>query len=159
MTENCIQLKKDNLLRIKIIDADGNDTGNFLVFDIMDIELTLRLQECYKLHKKNFDIIKNKLSIISKKEDHKGKQPLSKNEEDQALAIKEFYDKEIEALDLFLGEGGTKKMLNGRSFNLYSFDQILEELQPVIEMLSKQKDLINEEIKKKYAISSEEVLK
>ena len=159
MTENCIQLKKDNLLKIKIIDAEGNDTGNFLTFDIMDIELSLKLQECYKLHKKNFDIIKNKLLIISKKEDHKGKLPLSSNELEQALAIKEFYQKETEALDLFLGEGGTKKMLNGRSFNLYTFDQILDELQPVINMLEKQHEIITEEIKKKYSISNEEVLK
>ena len=50
-------------------------------------------------------------------------------------------------------------MLNGRSFNLYTFDQILDELNPVIEMLKNQKDTITEEIKKKYSISNEEVLK
>lgn len=159
MTDNYIQLKKDDLLRIKIIDADGNDTGNVLTFDIMDVELQLRLQECYRLHKKNFDNIKNRLLIISKKEDHKGKQPLSKNEEEEALAIKEFYDKEIEALDLFLGEGGTRKMLNGRSFNLYTFDEILDELKPITNLMANQKELITKKIKEKYSISEEEVLK
>lgn len=159
MTDNYIQLKKDDLLRIKIIDADGNDTGEVLTFDIMDIELQLRLQECYRLHKKNFDNIKNKLLIISKKEDHKGKQPLSSNEMEQALAIKEFYQKEIEALDLFLGEGGTKKMLNGRSFNLYTFDELLDELKPVTDLMKNQKEIITNKIKAKYSINEEEVLK
>lgn len=159
MTDNYIQLKKDDLLRIKIIDADGNDTGETLTFDIMDIELQLRLQECYRLHKKNFDNIKNKLLIISKKEDHKGKQPLSSNELEQALAIKEFYQKEIEALDLFLGDGGTKKMLNGRSFNLYTFDELLDELKPITDLMKNQKEIITNKIKAKYSINEEEVLK
>lgn len=159
MTDNFIQLNKDKKLKIKIIDADGNDTGETLEFDIMDIELSLKLDECYRLHKKNFDFIKNKLAVISKRQDFNNQSILSRNEKEQAEAIKEFYKKEEEALDLFLGENGTKKMLNGRSFNLYTFDQILDELNPVIEMLKNQKDTITEEIKKKYSISNEEVLK
>ena len=33
-----IQLKKDNILRIGIKEADGTDTGNVLEFDVEDIE-------------------------------------------------------------------------------------------------------------------------
>ena len=159
MTDNFIQLHKDNKVKVKIVDYDGNDTGEFLEFDIGDIDLTLKLDECYTKHKKNFEFIKNKLAIINKRQDFNNKSMLSRNEKESAEAIKEFYKKEEEALDLFLGKGGTKKMLNGRSFNLYTFDQILDELQPITDMLKNQKETITEEIIKKYSISNEEVLK
>ena len=159
MTDNFIQLHKDNKLKIKILDYEGNDTGEFLEFDIADIDLSLKLDECYMKHKKNFDFIKNKIAIISKRQDFNNKSILSRNEREEAEAIKEFYEKEEEALDLFLGKGGTKKLLNGRSFNLYTFDQLLDELKPITDMLKNQKDTITEEIKKKYSISNEEVLK
>lgn len=159
MTDNFIQLHKDNKVKIKIVDYDGNDTGEFLEFDITDINLALNLDECYIKHKKNFEFIKNKIAIIEKRQDFNNKSMLSRNEREKAEAIKEFYEKEEEALDLFLGKGGTKKMLNGRSFNLYTFDQLLDELKPITNMLKNQKETITEEIMKKYSISNEEVLK
>ncbi len=48
-----IQLKKDNIFRIGIKDIEGNDTGEHLEFDLEDIELPLRLNECEAKHRKN----------------------------------------------------------------------------------------------------------
>ena len=68
-----IQLKKDNILRIGIKDIEGNDTGEHLEFDMEDIELPLRLNECEARHRKNLEFLKMQFVIIDKKEDKKGK--------------------------------------------------------------------------------------
>ena len=44
MTDNVIKLNKNNILRLKIETADGKDTGEYLEFDLEDIELLLRYQ-------------------------------------------------------------------------------------------------------------------
>lgn len=152
MTDNFIHLKKDNIIRIGIKDADGNDTGEHLEFDLEDIDLPLRYQECDNMHRKNIQDIKMRLSIINKKEDKKGKKMLSLNEEEKIKAIKEFYKKEMDALDLFLGDGGTKKLLNGRKPYYTMYDDINETLEPIMPIIKKGFDNIEEKIKNKYSI-------
>ena len=48
-----IQIKKDDILRIGIKDANGIETGEHLEFDLEDIDLPLRINECEIRHKKN----------------------------------------------------------------------------------------------------------
>ena len=91
-----IQLKKDNILRIGIKDTNGNDTGEHLEFDLEDIELPLRLNECEIKHKKNIEYLKNQFVLIDKKEDKKGKFILSSKEEEKLKTLKEFYKRETE---------------------------------------------------------------
>jgi hypothetical protein len=62
--ENFVQLKKDNILRIGIKTADGVDTGNHLEFDMEDIELPLRLNQCELEHKKNLQSLQAQLPTI-----------------------------------------------------------------------------------------------
>jgi hypothetical protein len=76
--ENFIQLKKDNILRIGIKTADGKDTGEHLEFDMEDVELPLRINECEAQHRKNINDLRMKTLLIDKKEDKKGKKILSK---------------------------------------------------------------------------------
>ena len=154
--ENFIQLKKDNIIRIGIKDSKGNDTGEHLEFDLEDIELPLKYQECIEMHKKNVKFLKTQFIIINKKEDHKGKKLLSYNEEEKIKAVSEFYKKEIEALDLFLGEGGTLKLLNGRQPYYSMYDDINEMLEPVLPIIKKGFDSIENKIKDKYKIDNKE---
>ena len=154
--ENFIQLKKDNIIRIGIKDSQGNDTGEHLEFDLEDIELPLKYQECIEMHKKNVKYLKTQLVIINKKEDHKGKKLLSYNEEEKIKAVSEFYKKEIEALDLFLGVGGTFKLLNGRKPYYSMYDDINEMLEPVLPIIKKGFDSIENKIKDKYKIENKE---
>jgi hypothetical protein len=72
-----IQLKKSSILKIGIKDDEGNDTGEHLEFDLEDIELPLRLNECDAKHRKNLEHLRNQFVIIDKKEDKKGKFILS----------------------------------------------------------------------------------
>lgn len=149
--ENFIQLKKDSILRIGIKDNDGNDTGEHLEFDMEDINLALRLNECDEKHKKNLEFLRNQFIIIDKKEDKKGKKILSWKEEEKLKVLQEFYKREMEALDLFLGENGTKKLLNGRNPYYSMYEDINDMLKPILPKLKLRADDIAKKIKDKYS--------
>lgn len=161
MTDNFIQLKKDNILRLGIRTADGKETGECLEFDLEDIELPLKYQDLLEQEKKNRQNLKNNLLIIEKRQDVKGKKLMSKNEEDKIKAINEFYKKEAELLDVFLGEGGVNKLLNGRKLGWTSLEEINEIISTQIAPhLKTNMESISEKIKKKYSSKEEtEVLK
>jgi len=157
MTENFINLKKDNVLRLGIKDSEGNDTGNFLEFDLEDASLLLRYNELLEKDKKNRIWINNQLLIISKKEDHKGKKLLSSNEQAELEAINEFFKREKEVLDMFLGEGGVDKLLNGRKMGWTSLNEISEIInKQIAPYFSKAMDSIAKKVKESYKIATEE---
>lgn len=148
-----IKLKKSSVLKIGIQTEEGIDTGNYLEFDLEDLTLPTRAQESLEMHKKNVRELNAKRIIISKKQDRKGKKLLSANEEALLKALQEFYDNEIKAQDLFLGEGGTAKILNGRKPYLTMFDDIQEYLEPIMPLFAQREKEISSkiaEIKKKY---------
>lgn len=157
--EEFIELKKGNLKRFGIKDIDGNVTGNYIEFDMEDIELPLKMNESKMRHRQNVQWIKNEIQIISKKQDSKDKNSLiSKNQESQIKALKEFYKKEEEALDLFLGENGTKKLLNGRNPYYGMYEDIDSYLTPIMKELEESANDITSKIKSKYKLESEEVI-
>ena len=156
--ENFIQLKKSSVLKIGIKTADGVDTGEHLEFDMEDVELPLRLNECEAQHRKNINDLKMKTLLIDKKEDKKGKKLLSWKEEEKIKIFKEFYDKEMESLDLFLGKGGTAKLLNGRNPYYSMYEDISEMLKPILPLLQKSTDDIINKVKEKYANVKDDVL-
>ena len=53
MTDNYIQLNKSNIVKLKIKTAEGTETGEYLEFDLEDIELPLKYQELLEKDKKN----------------------------------------------------------------------------------------------------------
>lgn len=156
MDQNVIQLKKDDILRLKIVDTEGNDTGNQLEFDLSDIELPLIYQKIIEEDKKNRAYLRNQFTIIDKKEDHKGKKLLSSNEEAKVKAMAEFFKKEKEIYDMFLGENGVNKLLNGRKLTLNTLTEIDEIIEKTI--LPKMKtnaQNIKEKIMSKYSIKED----
>lgn len=163
MTDNVIKLNKDNILRLDIQTSEGVDTGEYLEFDLEDIELPLRYQELLEKDKKNKEYLRNEMVIIDKREDVKGKKLLSKNEEDKIKAINEFFRKEIEVYNMFLGENGVQKLLNGRKIGwttLQEIDEIIEkQIAPYLDMSMEK---ITQKIKEKYGQAvarNKEVLK
>ena len=153
-----IQLKKDNILRIGIRNAEGKETGEHLEFDLEDIELPLRLNECEAKHRKNLENLRNQFIVIEKKEDKKGKFMLSWREEEKIKALQEFYKREMEALDLFLGKDGTKKLLNGRNPYYSMYEDISEILEPIKPKLKANANDIINKIKNKYNNKENDVL-
>ena len=131
--ENEIKLNKSkDILRLKIKDEDGKDTGNFLEFNLGDLDYLLILQDMMEADKKNREYLKNQYTIIDKKQDHKGKKLFRSNEEAKIKATNEFYKKEAEIYDMFLGKDGVKKLLNGRKLTLARLDEIDEIIEKAI---------------------------
>lgn len=161
MKDNFIQLNKDNILRLGIKTSDGEDTGEVLEFDLEDIELPLKYQQLLEDEKKNRQNLKNQISIIEKRQDVKGKKLMSKNEEDKIKTLNEFYKKEEQILNGFLGERGVEKLLNGRKLGWTSLSEINDiittQIAPHLEQNQKS---ISEKIKEIYGNQKDkEVLK
>lgn len=161
MTDNSIQFKRENVLKLKLKNEIGEDTGEYLEFDLEDIELPLRYQQALEEHKKNYNSLKNQLLIISKKEDHTGKKFLSSNQEASLIALSEFYKKEIKIMDLFLGEGKTQMILDKvmrRKPYLTMFNDIIESIEEVSDLFNVGYSSIEDKIKEKYSKVEDNVL-
>lgn len=157
---NYIQLGEDeNILRLGIRDSKGKDTGEYLEFNLEDIELPLRYQEIIEKDKANRLELKNKLLIIEKKQDHKGKKLMSSNEEAKIRAFNDFYRKEEEIYNMFLGENGVKKLLNGRALSWTSLEVIGEIIEKqIMPHLEINANNIMDKIKKKYGDKRNDVI-
>ncbi len=157
---NEIQLKKnENILRLYIKDSKGKKTGEYLEFNLEDIELPLKYQELIEKDKKNREYLKNQFTIIEKKQDHAGKKLLSANEEAKIKAMVEFYNKQIEVYNMFLGENGVQKLLNGAKVSWSTFeyiDNIIEE--QIMPKLQVNAEDIKSKIIKKYSVKRDDVI-
>ena len=151
MTDNIIKLNENDILRFKIETSDGKDTGEYLEFDLEDIELPLRYQQLLEDHKKNLGRLKNQMIIIDRRQDVKGKKLLSKNEEDKIKAMQELYKEETKIFNMFLGENGVQKLLNGRKIGWTTFDEINDIIgKQIAPYMHTTMDDITEKVKKKY---------
>ena len=160
MTDNTVQkigLKNENLLKLEIVDETGNSTGEFLEFDLEDIELPFKYQEIIERLKKSRQNLKNQFAIIEKKQDHKGKKLLSFNEEAKLKALTKFYKEQEEIYNIFLGKDGVKKLLNGRNLRwttLSEIDELIEK--QIAPQLNVTMDDITKKIKSKYSNKKED---
>lgn len=159
-SDNKIQLKENkDVLKLQIVDAQGNDTGNYLEFNLQDIELPLRYQTIIEEDKKNRANLKNQFVIIDKKQDHKGKKLLSANEEAKIKAMMDFYKKEVEIYNMFLGKNGVEKLLNGRELSwntLEEIDAIIEE--NILPKLKVNAEDIKSRIMQKYSNKRDDII-
>ena len=152
-----IGLKHENILKLEIVDEKGNSTGKFLEFDLEDIELPFKYQEIIERLKKSRNNLKNQFTIIEKKQDHKGKKLMSSNEEEKLKALNNFYKEQVEIYNVFLGENGVQKLLNGRSLRWTTLSEIDELIE---KQIAPQLDLtmadITKKIKSKYSNKKED---
>lgn len=160
MTDNTIKLNKNNILKLKIVTSEGEDTGEYLEFDLEDIGLLLRYQDLIEKDKKNREHLKNEFYIIDKRQDVKGKKLLTKNEEDKLKALNDFFKNETEVYNMFLGERGVEKLLNGKKLGWTSLQEIDEIItKQITPYLDINMNDITEKIKKKYGtVKQEDIL-
>ena len=123
-----IQLKQDNLFKIGIKNAEGEDTGEIITIDLEDIKLPLRCQESEKMIKDNNRWLQAQRTMIEKRPDKKGKKLLSANEEALLKLVNEYYEKQTKAYELVLGEGAIKKILCGREMYITFFSDLEEQM-------------------------------
>lgn len=161
-----IKLKeKKDILQLGFQDKNGNivkdNKGNevYIEFDLQDIELPLKYNNCVNLIEQARNKIKSKIIVINKQQDHKGKQLLSSNEVAKINAFKQFYKDMEDAMDLFLGKDGTKKFLNGRNPYVEMWDDISEMLEPYMGKMKLTVQDMEKRIKEKYKVNESDVLK
>lgn len=159
-SDNVIRLKEnDNILKLRIVDEDGNDTGEMLRFNLEDIELPLKYQEIIERDKKARTHLKFRMDEIARTPDKKGKKLLSANEEAQIKATQDFYKEEVQIYNMFLGENGVQKLLNGRELSwgtLEEIDEIIE--QAILPKLKVNAESIKNKIMKKYSDKKDDVI-
>lgn len=153
MKENFIQVKEDNIQRFRFKDKFGKETNCVLEFDMEDIEMPLKINKSNFEHKKNMQWIKNQFVIIEKKDNGKQEGLISWKQAQQINAMKEFYKREIEILDLVIGEGKTNEILKDvmhRKPYYSMFEDINELLKPIIPLLKNATDDVINKVKEKY---------
>lgn len=152
-----IQLKNENILRLEIKTDKGETTGDYLEFDLEDIELPLIYQEILEKLKSSRKKLKEKFLIIDKQKDHKGKKLMSSNEEAKIKVLNDFYKEQIEIYNMFLGENGVQKLLHGRKLRwttLREIDELIEkQIAPKLDITL---DNITKKIKEKYSVKKED---
>lgn len=152
MQDKVIKLKKNNVLRLEIETEEGEKTGEFLEFDLEDIELPLKYVELINEDKKNKKWLRDEQIIIDKRQDVQQKGELmSKNTMDKFKALETFFKKEVEIYNGFLGENGVQKLLNGQKVGwttLEMVDEIIEK--QIVPYLDLTLANINNKIKEKY---------
>ena len=157
MEQKQIRLKDDDTLKLEIVDSNGVSTGEFLEFQLEDIELPFKYQEIIERLKKSRQNLKNQFTIIEKKQDHKGKKLMSSNEEEKLKALNNFYKEQVEIYNIFLGENGVQKLLNGRKLRwttLSEIDELIEK--QIAPQLNVTMDDITKKIKSKYSNKKED---
>lgn len=152
-SDNYIQLKENkSILKLWIRDEKGNETGEYLRFNLEDMELPFIYQEILEKDKKARLDLKNQIVIIEKKQDHKGKKLFSSQEEAKLKATKEFFKKEVEIYNMFLGENGVQKLLNGDELSWSTLDIIDEIIEKqIMPQLKINAEDIKSRIMKKYS--------
>ena len=156
-----IQLKQDNLFKIGIKNAEGEDTGEIITIDLEDIKLPLRCQESEKMIKDNNKWLQAQRIMIEKRPDKKGKKLLSANEEALLKLVNEYYEKQTKAYELVLGEGAIKKILCGREMYITFFSDLEEQMKKLKPKLNQNAVDIKEKIKsitEKYGQKDSDVM-
>lgn len=160
MEDKFIQLEENNdVIKLGIKDSKGNSTGEYLEFDLEDIELLDKLQKMNSDFYKNKDWIKKELIIIGKKQDFMPKNSLMSNNQHQEYeSIKKYYLMQRDTFNLFLGENGVEKLLNGRKLHW----DVIEEIAKIINkdiapFLDISMDRITAKIKNKYKVKNDEI--
>lgn len=155
MEEKVIKLNPTDVLVLKIETDRGEKTGEELRFDLEDTQLFLRYEELIKKDKANRIELQNKLTIINKQEDVKAENLLSRNEKARLEAINVFFKKEVDVYNMFLGENGVQKLLNGRAMTWKALDEIDEIIDKQIKpYLDANMQNITNKIKQKYSFNS-----
>lgn len=156
--KNTIKLEEDETLEFDITDSEGNPTGESLKFNLDDISLPLRYRDLMIKDKANRDWYKKEVIIINKRQDSQEKgDPLSKNQIDILKANEEFFKKEVEIYNMFLGKNGVEKLLNGRPLGWETLEKIGKLItEQIIPVLDKNTKSMEDLIKAKYGFEKDE---
>lgn len=136
-----IRIKKDDVYRIEV-----NDKGEYIEFDLLDIELPMKCLNASRELKKHSNFYKQRIKAIQNQ--YKDDQELlfiNKHKADM-----DFCRKMREVFDGFLGEGACQKIF-GNVNRIGMFDELFEQLNPHFEKMQINVEKIKDIIIDKYS--------
>ena len=153
-----IQLKeRAGLKRFGIKNPDGTETGEYIEIDLEDFDLPIKANDCQVKHIEDMTKLRATIQEASKKSDQKAENDVLSEKERAILeAYREFYAAEEKALDQFLGDGATRKLLGGRKPYLTMYDDINDYLEQIIPALKDTEKNLEKRIKEKYKVEKED---
>lgn len=143
-----IRINKDDVYRIEV-----NDNGDYIEFDLLDIELPVKCLNTAKELKKQQDFYNKK--IIALEKEYKDNQELLFV--NQTKASKDFCNKMRQVFDEFLGEGACQKIF-GNVNRIGMFDELFEQLEPHFEKIKINLPKVKEKLINKYYQKDKETI-
>lgn len=143
-----IRVKKDDVYRIEV-----NDAGEYIEFDLLDIELPAKCLKASKELKKQHSIYNQKKLDLQRQ--YKDNQELLFTKIHEADM--EYCKKMRKIFDTFLGEGACQKIF-GSANRIGMFDDLFEQLQPHFEKMEINIEKVKEKIKEKYTQKDEGII-
>ncbi len=141
-----IRIKKDDVYKIEV-----NDNGDYIEFDLLDIELPIKAMNLAKNYKRLYENHSKKIFAINK-EYLNNKELLFRKKYE---ADKYFFAECRKAFDNFLGEGACQKIF-GDTNRIIMFNELLEQLEPHFEKMQINVEKIKENLINKYSNSNED---
>lgn len=128
-----------------------NDNGDFIEFDLTDIELPFRLERAQKMAKDAQTWLKAQQVIIDKKKDVAKKGDLMTAKERAILeAFREAFQKMRAAIDEFAGEGASQKIFGNQNY-IEMFNDFMEAMEPHLDKMQLKSIDIRKRIEEKYS--------
>ena len=128
-----------------------NDNGDFIEFDLTDIELPFRLERAQKMANDAQKWLKAQQVIIDKKQDVAKKGDLMTAKERAILeAVREAFRKMRAAIDEFAGEGASQKIFGNQNY-IEMFNDFMEAMEPHLDKMQLKSIDIRKRIEEKYS--------
>lgn len=134
-----LRVEKDNVYKIEV-----NDKGECIEFDLLDIELPIKLINASEELKKQKRIYNGKIKSLNKQENNPKNLMLKQYELD-----KEFCQTMRKVLDSFLGENACQKIF-GNTNRIGMFDDFFIQLEPHLDKIAINVEKIKENLLEKY---------
>ena len=140
-----IKINKEDVYKVEV-----NDNGDYIEFDLLDIELPMRIYNLSKELTKQAEFYNHKVESVEKE---------YKNDPTMLFITKskvdnDFCNKLRSEFDKVLGEGACQKIF-GSTNRIGMFDELFEQLVPVFEHIEEESKKIKDRLVRKYSADSE----
>lgn len=139
-----LRVEKDNVYKIEV-----NDKGECIEFDLLDIELPIKLINASEELKKQKKIYKEKIEKLKNEDLNPAEDMLKQYEID-----KEFCQTMRDVLDSFLGENACQKIF-GDTNRIGMFDDFFAQLEPHLDKIIINVEQIKKDLIEKYKLMLE----
>lgn len=134
-----LRVEKDNVYKIEV-----NDKGECIEFDLLDIELPIKLINASEELKKQKEIYKEKIEKLKNENLNPAEDMLKQYEID-----KEFCQTMRDVLDSFLGENACQKIF-GDTNRIGMFDDFFAQLEPHLDKIIINVEQVKKDLIEKY---------